>query len=198
MLSPCFAIILIIVERNEVCIECVVLEIHLNKVESGMYYKYCIFSSVSTARLEEWAKNRMVHRRQGETSESHRFLIPQLSTVTWGENRVLDKHDIISEVIGDGVRPKMGKKNDASCMQNYLNRVDPSGLQDPGLTSWENFIPNKATLLDYLAVVTHEKDDNWRFPRLGLLREFQADRGLSLNLLQSCRVREIYCVPHCG
>ena len=32
MLSPCFAIILIIVERNEVCIECVVLEIHLNKL----------------------------------------------------------------------------------------------------------------------------------------------------------------------
>ena len=55
MLSPCFAIILIIVERNEVCIECVVLEIHLNKVESGMYYKYFIFSSVSTARLEEWS-----------------------------------------------------------------------------------------------------------------------------------------------
>ena len=26
---------------------------------------------------------------------------------------------------------------------------------------------------------------------MGLLREFQADRGLSLNLLQSCRVREI-------
>ena len=79
------------------------LEIYLNKVESGMYYKYYIFSSISTARLKEWARNRMVYRRQGEATESYRFLIPQLSTVTCGENRVLDKHDIISEVIVNGV-----------------------------------------------------------------------------------------------
>ena len=40
-------------------------------------------------------------------------------------------------------------------------------------------------------MVTEEKDDNWKFPRLGLLREFQANRGLSMDLLETCQVREI-------
>ena len=40
-------------------------------------------------------------------------------------------------------------------------------------------------------MVTEEKDDNWKFPRLGLLREFQANRGLTMDLLETCQVWEI-------
>ena len=92
------------------------------------------------------------------------------------------------KIVGDCVRPKMGAGKDSQCMENYLERVDPTGLQDPEITSWESFIPCKAPLLDYLTVSVEEKEDNWRFPRLGLLKEFQEDRGLSKNLLTRCTV----------
>ena len=133
----------------------------------------------------------MIQGRQNPAVENLRFLIPQRDSVQWGEGRDLDKGDIMRELIGDGKRPQMGKRRDSECMAKYLERIDVSGLQDPKLTSWGSFVPCKSPLLDYLVVAMEEKDDNWRFPRLDLLKGFQKDRGLSYNMLRDCVVKEI-------
>ena len=133
----------------------------------------------------------MIQGRQDPVVENLRFLIPQRDSVQWGEGRDLDKGDIMRELIGDGIRPQMGKRRDSECMAKYLKRIDVSGLQDPKLTSWGSFIPCKSPLLDYLVVAMEEREADWRFPRLDLLKEFQKDRGLSYNMLQECVVKEI-------
>ena len=197
----CFAIMSLYLVVNRTIARCTGLIILIKYVVveviwygimySGMFYNMFIFSCFHTRKLQEWARNRMVQRRQNPAQDSYRFLVPQLSNVRWGEGNALDKRDIVMKIVGDGVRPKMGSGKDSQCMEKYLETVDPTGLQDPEITSWESFIPCKAPLLDYLTVSIEEKEDNWRFPRLKLLKDFQEDRGLSKKLLVTCAVREI-------
>ena len=76
-------------------------------------------------------------------------------------------------------------------MTKFLDSVDPHGLQIPNLSSKLEFIPEDSPLLDYLAVYSEKREDDWKFPRPGLIKEFQENRGISINILESCEVREI-------
>ena len=134
MLGPCFAITLIFIEQKILKVTNLVLVIFIHTIISGMCYIFILFSCVTTERLEQWARSRMMARRNSEAIEKYRFLIPQLESVRWGEHKMLDKHDIIKKIVG--VRPKMGQYEDAVCMEKYLERVDTAGLQDPRITSW--------------------------------------------------------------
>ena len=98
---------------------------------------------------------------------------------------------IVKAINGDGIQPKSGNGNDAKCMRQFLSRVEHAALQNPGLTSWNQFIPENSPLVDYLVVVTGARDDDWKFPNLTLLKELQQARTLSYDIIQEYETREI-------
>ena len=45
----------------------------------------------------------------------------------------------------------MNKKEDEECMSLFLNKVIVNGIQDPGLSPFEDFLPRSAPLVDFLS-----------------------------------------------
>ena len=43
----------------------------------------------------------------------------------------------------------MNRKEDEECMSKFLDKVIVNGVQDPGLTPFEEFLPRSAPLVDF-------------------------------------------------
>ena len=77
-------------------------------------------------------------------------------------------------------------------MHDKISRLSGSSwVQIPKISSKLEFIPEDSPLLDYLAVYSEKREDDWKFPRPELIKELQENRGISINMLESCEVREI-------
>ena len=144
-----------------------------------------------TRILEDWAKKRMLRRRMRVATAQDQILINHTELLDWGKGRALDKHEIVKVINGDGINPKTGAGNDAKCMRQFLSRVTPATVQNPGVTSWEQFIPESAPLVDYLVPTMESRDDGWKFPNITLLKKLQYARAPSYDILQEYEVREI-------
>ena len=149
------------------------------------------YSVLTTKRMEECVKNRMLAGRKREAQAKDRFLIPLIVPNPWGQGRELDKRNIVQAILGDTPLLTYGNNKDSQNMDQYLKKLEPSSLQIPDLVSQACFMPEEGPVLDFLTVFTEAKDDSWGFPRLKLLKNLQANRGPSYTLLETCRVREI-------
>ena len=107
-----------------------------------------------TKMMEDWARTRMVRNRRHAASSQDRILIQQSSLKEWGKGKALNKTKIVKAINGDKIQPKPGNGNHAKCMRQFLSRVEHAALQNPGLTSWNQFIPENSPLVDYLVVAT--------------------------------------------
>ena len=74
----------------------------------------------------------------------HQFLISPPKENSWGNERVLDKARIIREFVG--FTPTMNQREDEECMSMFLDKIIVNGVQDPGLTPFEEFLPRSAPL----------------------------------------------------
>ena len=78
-----------------------------------------------------------------------------------GNGRVLDKEKIIREFVG--YTPVMNKRKDEECMTTFLDSVIVNGVQDPGLTPFEEFLPRSTPLEDFLSIDLHS-GAGWKYP----------------------------------
>ena len=82
--------------------------------------------------------------RMDRSETGHQFLIPRPKENSWGNERVLDKERIIREFVG--FTPIMNQREDEECMSMFLDKIIVNGVQDPGLTPFEEFLPRSAPL----------------------------------------------------
>ena len=153
--------------------------------------KFLYFRGMRTKTLEEWARTRMIRKRRNHASEADRMLVPRDSTTYWGKGRAYDQYDIVKAINGTRTRHVPGKGNDTSCMRDFLSRLDPASLQNPGIGSWLNFIPGNSPFIDYLAVHVEYSSDGWLYPSLSILKELQDSKAISYSMLDKCEIREI-------
>ena len=66
---------------------------------------------------------------------------------SWGHKCVLDKEKIIREFVG--FTPVMNRKEHEECLYMFLDKVIVNGVQDLGLTPFEEFLPRSAPLVDF-------------------------------------------------
>ena len=70
----------------------------------------------------------------------------------------------------------MNKRKDEECMTTFLDAVIVNGVQDPGLTPFEEFLPRSAPLVDFcLLVCTLEQAG-----RIRLLTQFKESREIEV------------------
>ena len=67
-------------------------------------------------------------------------------------------------------------------MRDYLDAVKDDGTQDCHVRKWTDFLPNGAGVLDFLAVDA-TLPSGWMYPSRSVLRFYQENRALSLNML---------------
>ena len=84
----------------------------------------------------------------------------------------------------------MNQKKDEECMTAFLDAVIVNGVQNPGLTSFEEFFPRSAPLVDFLSIGLHS-GAGWKYPSADTIHGIQKDRGLSFQMLKDVEVREI-------
>ena len=84
----------------------------------------------------------------------------------------------------------MNKRKDAECMTSFLDAVVVNGVQDPGLTAFEEFLPRSAPLVDFLSIGLHS-DTGWKYSSANTIHTIQKDRGLSFQMLKEVEVKEI-------
>ena len=65
-----------------------------------------------------------------------------------------------------------------------------NGVQDPGLTPFEEFLPRSAPLVEFLSIGLHS-DAGWKYPSANTIHSIQKDRGLSFQMLKEVEVKEI-------
>ena len=81
----------------------------------------------------------------------------------------------------------MNKKKDEECMTMFLGQVIVNGVQDPGLTPFEEFLPRSAPLVDFLSIGIHS-GAGWKYPSADTIHGIQRNRGLSFQMLKEvCR-----------
>ena len=97
---------------------------------------------------------------------------------------------MVSALVGYWHRMNNGRDN--IYMKKYLEMVSRTGLNKPRFLQDREFLPMGAPLLDFLIKET-KKIDGWKFPRLDELEIYQERRGLSLEMLNQIKVREIIC-----
>ena len=93
----------------------------------------------------------MAAARMERSVPEQQFIIPRPKENSWGHRRVLDKENIIREFVG--YTPVMNARKDAECMTAFLDSVIVNGVQDPGLTPFEEFLPRSAPLVDFCLLV---------------------------------------------
>ena len=98
------------------------------------------------------------------------FLIPHPEENAWGHKRVLDKDRIIREFVE--FTPIMNQQRDEECMSIFLDKVIVNGVQDPGLTPFEEFMPRSAPLVDFLSIGMHSRD-GWKYPSADTIHGIQ-------------------------
>ena len=72
----------------------------------------------------------------------------------------------------------------------FLDKVIVNGVQDPGLTPFEEFLPRSAPLVDFLSIGIHS-GAGWKYPSADTIHGIQRNRGLSFQMLKDVEVREI-------
>ena len=149
-----------------------------------------VFRLLSTEDFTRTIKRRTEDERSKEYDASMRMLIPQLGEKLWGEKRIGNKVDMIAEMVG--FRPRINTGRDAICMDSYLSAVSKDGLDHPTMLQRDQFLPVGAPLLDYL-VENSRNSEGWKYPKLEDLTYYQANRGLSLEMLKQVEVRELVC-----
>ena len=115
------------------------------------------------------------------------FLILRPKENSWGHLRVLDKDHVPAFV---GVTLKMNKRKDAECMTAFLDATVVNGVQDPGITPVEEFLPRSAPLVDFLSIGLHS-GAGWKYPSPDTIHGIQQNRGLSFQMLKEVEVKEI-------
>ena len=108
---------------------------------------YLLFRVYSTEELMIKAATTMAAARMERSETGHQFIIPRPKENSRGHRRVLDKERIIREFVG--FPPVMNRKEDEECMSMFLDKVIVNGVQDPGLTPFEEFLPRSAPLVDF-------------------------------------------------
>ena len=91
-----------------------------------------------------------------------------------------------------GYKPRINNKNDAKCMDMFLNRVPESDLVMTNLGPDKDYLPVQALLLDFLTV-EDKGSTGWKYPKLQELRRFQQKRGLTYSVLENVEVKEVIC-----
>ena len=99
------------------------------------------------------ASTTMAAARMERSESGHQFLIPCPKENSWGNKRVLNKERIIQEFVG--FTPIMNQREDEGCMSMFLDKVIVNGVQDPGLTPFEEFLPRSAPLVDFVSIGIH-------------------------------------------
>ena len=84
----------------------------------------------------------------------------------------------------------MNQRKDAECMAAFLDAILVNGVQDPGLTPFEEFLPRSAPLLDFLSIGLHS-GAGWKYPSADTIHGIQQNRGLSFQMLKDVEVKEI-------
>ena len=134
------------------------------------------------------AATTMAAARMERSETGHQFLISRPKGNSWGHGRVLDKENIIQEFVR--FTPVMNRKVDEECMSKFLDKVIVNGVQDPGLTPLEEFLPRSAPLVDFLSIGIHSRA-GWKYPSANTIHRIQKNRGLSYQMLGDVEVREI-------
>ena len=109
------------------------------------FTSYLLFRVTSTEQLMINAASAMAASRMERSLPEQQFLIPRPKENSWGHLRVLDKENIIQKFVGH--TPVMNKGKDAECMEAFLDAVIANGVQDPGFTPFEEFLPRCLLLL---------------------------------------------------
>ena len=148
------------------------------------------FRPLSTEDFARRIKRRIEEERSKQYDESMRMLIPQIGEKVWGEKRAGNKVDMIGEMVK--FKPRINTGNDNACMKKYLSCVSRDRLDQPSMLRREKFLPVDAPLLDYL-VESSKKVVGWKYPRMEELEYYQANRGLSLEMLKQVEVKELVC-----
>ena len=68
----------------------------------------------------------------------------------------------------------MNKKHDEECMMKFLDKGKVNGVQDPGLTPFEEFLPRSAPLIDFLSIGIHT-GASWKYPSSDSIHGIQAN-----------------------
>ena len=114
----------------------------------SIYYSYLLFrvpSKVySTEQLMINAASTMAAVRMERSVPEQQFFIPRPKENSWGHKRILNKENIIRRFVGE--TPVMNQRKDAECMTAFLDAIIVNGVQDPGLTPFEEFWPRSAPL----------------------------------------------------
>ena len=139
-------------------------------------------------QLRDEVERRVKLARSTTPTGSSDLLVRQPQVMAWGNNKPLAKDLVIKEFVG--YKPAMGRKQDEKCMDKFLNKVMKAGLQDPGLTPRNQFLPEGAPLLDWLAV-RQESMDAWKYPPREEVCRYERTRGLTYQILQEVKVQEI-------
>ena len=84
----------------------------------------------------------------------------------------------------------MNTRMDASCMTEFLDTTIVNGVQDLGITPFKEFLPRSAPLVDFLAVGLHS-GAGWKYPSLNTILGIQQNLGLSFQILNDIKVKEI-------
>ena len=149
---------------------------------------YLLFRVYSTEQLMMNAASTMAAIRMERSVPEQQFIIPRPKENSWGHGRALDKEKIIREFFR--YTPAMNKRKDAECMTAFLDSVIVNGVQDPGLTPFEEFLPRSAPLVDFLSIGLHS-GAGWKYPSADTINGIQRDRGLSFQMLKDVEVKEI-------
>ena len=149
---------------------------------------YLLFRVYSMEELMIKAATTMAAVRMERAEVEQQFIIPCPRENSWGHKRVLDKKKIIREFVG--YTPVMNKRKDAECMTTFLDAVIVNGVQDPGLTSFEEFLPRSAPLVDFLSIGQHS-GAGWKYPSANTIHAIQKDQGLFFQMWKEVEVKEI-------
>ena len=134
------------------------------------------------------AATKMAAARMERAETGHQFIISRPMENSWGHGRVLDKEKIIRKFVR--YTPVMNRRKDEECMTTFLDAVIVNGVQDPGLTPFEEFLPRSAPLVDFLSIGLHS-GAGWKYPSSDTIHGIQRDRDLSFQMLKDVEVKEI-------
>ena len=85
----------------------------------------------------------------------------------------------------------MNERKDAECMTASLDSVIVYGIQDPGFTPFEEFLPRSAPKVDFLSTGLHSRK-GWKYPSADTNHGIQKNRGLSFQMLKDVEMKEIF------
>ena len=66
----------------------------------------------------------------------------------------------------------MNQRKDAECMTAFLDAIIVNGVQDTGLTPFEEFLPRSAPLVHFLSIGLHS-GAGWKYPSADTIHGIQ-------------------------